>query len=226
MRASSPTLSRVWPISASSIPPESGKFHTSQRSRAPRRPAIRLAFVRVSPAGARQLNADLEMPHRSYSQVDLAFNARNFVASAHVTGLRTVNDPSPVFLGDFTLFDLTAQHLGSGLSIPIAESTFPYLRLHLTFEPAPGNSALLIAPSTLNSAQVPPVRGLHRRSTPASLKASAFPSAVRRRSSILAFQPTSRSSASPSTSIPPSNRTSAEPSPSPPQPGSPARKKR
>jgi hypothetical protein len=39
-------------------------------------------IVRVSPSGARQLNADLEMPHRSYSQVDLAFNARNFVASA------------------------------------------------------------------------------------------------------------------------------------------------
>jgi hypothetical protein len=115
-------------------------------------------IVRVSPSGARQLNADLEMPHRSYSQVDLAFNARNFVASAHVTGLRTLTDPSPVFLGDFTLFDLTAQHLGSGLSIPIAESTFPYLRLHLTFEPAPGNSALLITPSTVSSAQVPPAR--------------------------------------------------------------------
>lgn len=115
-------------------------------------------IVRVTPAGARQLDLDLEMPHRSYSQLNLSLNARDFVATAHVTGLRTLTDAHPVFLGDVTLFDLTAQHLGSSSAIPIAESTFPYLHLRLTFEPAPGNAALLITPSTVGAAQVPPAR--------------------------------------------------------------------
>jgi hypothetical protein len=111
----------------------------------------------VSPA-ARQLDFDLEMPHRSYSQVDLSLNARDFVASAHVTGLRTLTDTHPVFLGDMTLFDLTSQHLGSGTSLPIAESTFPYLHLRLTFQPAPGNALLRVTPSMIASAQVPAAR--------------------------------------------------------------------
>ena len=112
----------------------------------------------VTPAGAHVLKVDLDMPHRSYSQVNLSLNARDFVATAHITGLRTLTDPSPVFLGDVKLFDLTTQHLGSNTSIPIAESTFPYLRLHLTFEPAPGNAALLVTPSTVSGAQVPAAR--------------------------------------------------------------------
>jgi hypothetical protein len=116
----------------------------------------RLAHVAAS--GTHQLDVDLGMPPRSYSQVNLSVNARNFVASAHVTGLRTLSDPNPVFLGDFTLFDLAAQHLGSNTSLPIAESTFPYLRLRLQFQPAPGNAALLITPSTLAAAEVPPAR--------------------------------------------------------------------
>jgi len=115
-------------------------------------------IVKVVAGGARQLDLDLEMPHRSYSQVDLSLNARDFVASAHVTGLRTLADTHPVFLGDITLFDLTSQHLGSSTFLPIAESTFPYLHLSLTFEAAPGNAALLITPSTVASAQVPAAR--------------------------------------------------------------------
>ncbi len=115
-------------------------------------------IARISASSVRQLNLDLAMPHRPYSQVNLALNARDFVATAHVTGLQTPTDPHPVFLGDITLFDLTAQHLGSSTSIPIAESTFPYLHLRLDFQPAPGNAALLITPSTVASAQVPPAR--------------------------------------------------------------------
>jgi hypothetical protein len=108
--------------------------------------------------GKPQLNLDLEMPHRPYSQVDLTFQLKNFVASAHVLGLRTLNDPHPVFLGDIPLFDLTAQNLGSGTSLPIAESTFPYLHLRLTFQPAPQSPAPVLTPSTVASAQVPPAR--------------------------------------------------------------------
>ena len=115
-------------------------------------------ILRVVPAGAHELDLDLEMPHRSYSQINLSLNARDFVASARVTGLQTLTGSQPVFLGTLNLFDLTSQHLGSSTSIPIAESNFPYLHLRLTFEPAPGNSALLITPSTVAGAQVPPTR--------------------------------------------------------------------
>jgi hypothetical protein len=115
-------------------------------------------IIHVALSGARQLDLVLEMPRRAYSQVDLSLSALDFVASAHVTGLRSLTDAHPVFLGDFTLFDLASQHLGSSTSIPIAESTFPFLRIRLMFEPASKNNPLLITPSTVAAAQVPPAR--------------------------------------------------------------------
>ena len=182
-------------------------------------------IVRVSPSGAQQLTADLEMPRRSYSQVDLGFNAKNFVASVHVTGLRTLTDASPVFLGDVTLFDLTAQHLGSSLSIPMAESTFPYLHLRLMFKPAPGNSALLITSSTLASAEVPPARVAQTLYTGI---AQSFSIAQRGQQTVVAFRvpahvPIERVSFD---SIPRRRRTSTAGSRFPPPPVSQARKRR
>jgi hypothetical protein len=115
-------------------------------------------IVRISPAEPRQLTLDLEMPKRPYSQVDLSLNARNFVATAHVMGLASLAGTHPVFLGDMTIFDLTSQGLGANTVLPVAESIFPYLRVSLTFEPAPGNGALSITPATVASAQVPPAR--------------------------------------------------------------------
>ncbi len=115
-------------------------------------------IVHVTSFGVNGLDIDLEMPHRPYSQVDLSLNARNFVASAQVAGLRSLTDRQPVFLGNLGLYDLTAQQLGSSSALPIAESTFPYLHLRLNFEPAPGNAALLITPSTLAAVEVPPAR--------------------------------------------------------------------
>jgi hypothetical protein len=114
--------------------------------------------VRIAPSGARQLTLDLEMPHRPYSEVDLSLDARDFVASARVTGLESLADAHAVFLGDLSLFDLTSRSLGSSTALPIAESTFPYLRLRLTFEPAPGRSGLPVTPSMVVSALVPPAR--------------------------------------------------------------------
>lgn len=103
-----------------------------------------------------QLTFDLQMPARPYSAVDLTLNARNFVASAHVTGLRSRNDAHPVFLGDFTLYDLTNRRLGSDTHLSIAESMFPELKIALVLRPA-GSPVFSAAPAIL-SAQIPPDR--------------------------------------------------------------------
>jgi hypothetical protein len=115
-------------------------------------------IVQITPTGARQLTVELEMPHRPYSQVDLSLNARDYVASAHIEGLASLTDPHPVFLGDLSLYDLSSRHLGSSTALPIAESSFAYLRLRLHFEPAPSSFGPAIAPSVLTSALIPPAR--------------------------------------------------------------------
>jgi hypothetical protein len=103
-----------------------------------------------------QLSFDLQMPRRPYSAVDLTLHAQDFIASAHVTGINSRTDSHPVFLGDYTLYDLTAQHLGNDTRIPIAESTFPYLHIALTLRPTTGNTNFTSA--TVVSAQIPPAR--------------------------------------------------------------------
>ena len=103
-----------------------------------------------------RVSFDLGMPQRPYSAVDLTLNLRDFVARAHVVGLRSRGETHPIFLGDFTLFDLTEQRLGRDTHLPIAESTFPYLRIALTFKPT-GRTPLAEIPAVL-SAQVPPDR--------------------------------------------------------------------
>jgi hypothetical protein len=108
--------------------------------------------------GAHQLSFDLQMPSRPYSSVDLTLNAQDFLAAAKVTGLKSLNDKSPTFLGTFTLFDLTGQRLGRNTSLAIAESTFPYLHLELDLAPAPGNDHLTITPAIVAAAEIPPSR--------------------------------------------------------------------
>ena len=103
---------------------------------------------------------DLQMPPRAYSAVSLGFTARNFIATARVTGLRSLDDRQPTYLGIFSLFDLTAQHLGRSASLPLAESTFPFLHVEMTIAAAPGpmNTELEVTPTFLTSAEVPPSR--------------------------------------------------------------------
>jgi len=106
----------------------------------------------------RALSFDLQMPDRPYSAVALTLNAHDFLASAHVTGLKSLTDKNPTYLGTFTLFDLTTQRLGHSSSVQLAESTFPYLHLDLTLTPAPGNNSLAVSPSIVAAAEVPPSR--------------------------------------------------------------------
>ena len=106
----------------------------------------------------RHLALDLAMPERPYSSVELTFAARDFLATAQVTGLRALNDSSPVFLGNFSLFDFTTQRLGRSLTLPITESTFPFLHLDLRLTPAEGNKSLVVTPQFVAGANVPPSR--------------------------------------------------------------------
>jgi hypothetical protein len=106
----------------------------------------------------RALSFDLQMPDRPYSAVALTLNAHDFLASAHITGLKSLTDKNPTYLGTFTLFDLTTQRLGHSSSVQLAESTFPYLHLDLTLTPAPGNNSLAVSPAIVAAAEIPPSR--------------------------------------------------------------------
>jgi hypothetical protein len=132
----------------------------------------------------RELSFDLAMPQRPYSGVDLTLNAQNFLANARVTGRKSLTDRSPTFLGTFTLFDLSGQHLGGNSSLAIAESTFPYLHIDLTLTPAPGNDTLSVTPAMVAGAEVPPSR---QAQTVFSEVAQSFAIAERPRETVATF---------------------------------------
>jgi len=103
---------------------------------------------------------DLEMPHRPYTGLTLDLAARDFIATALVSGSDLPGGKTTP-LGAFTLFDLTSQHLARGTSIPLPESVFPYLHLDLALTPEPraaSSTASLPSPSIVRSVTVPPSR--------------------------------------------------------------------
>lgn len=101
---------------------------------------------------------DLQMPNRPYTDVDLDLGGQNFVATAAVTGGDTPRFSNATQLGDFTLFDLTAQHLSRSATLHLQESSFPYLHVVLTASPAPGASRFIARPQMVKGAAVPPSR--------------------------------------------------------------------
>ena len=107
---------------------------------------------------------DLVMPHRPYTGLTLDLAARDFIATAVISGSDDQagsNNGIATALGSFTLFDLTSQHLFHNTSIPLSESKFPLLHVQLTLNPAGGNplsATSLNRASILKSASVPPSR--------------------------------------------------------------------
>ena len=93
---------------------------------------------------------DLAMPSRVYTDVVLQLTAPNLLAHAVVT---TGEAPS-ANLGEFTLFDLTAQHLSGDTTLHLQETAAPLL--HVTLVPLPGS--VPITPAMLRGATVPPSR--------------------------------------------------------------------
>src|SRR6185312_11929125 len=115
---------------------------------------------------ARAISFDLEMPQRPYSNVTLNLDPslHNFLGTATVTASDALGGKGhSVSFGAFTIFDLTAQRLSRSTTLPLPESTFPYLHISLSMANAPGaaspeQSATRFMPSMVTGATVPPSR--------------------------------------------------------------------
>jgi hypothetical protein len=101
---------------------------------------------------------DLEMSDQPYTDVRLDLAGQDYLATATVTGLDSLQSPHATRLGDFTLFDLTSQHLSHNTTLHLQESSFPYLHVVLTASPAPGSSGFTATPGMVKGATVPPSR--------------------------------------------------------------------
>ena len=101
---------------------------------------------------------DLQMPPRTYTEVTLDLAGQNYIATATVSGSNHPGSDTATFLGQFTLFDLSAQHLSHDTTLPLQESTFPYLHIALTAIPAPGTRAFSPTPRIVLGATVAPSR--------------------------------------------------------------------
>jgi hypothetical protein len=101
---------------------------------------------------------DLEMPSRPYTEVLLDLEGQDYIATAAVSGITTPHAAASTSLGDFTLFDLTSQHLSHSTTLHLQESSFPYLHVVLTASPAPGNHTFRPLPQMVLGATVPPSR--------------------------------------------------------------------
>lgn len=101
---------------------------------------------------------DLRMPQRPYTEVVLDLAGRDYIATATVSGGRTPEDSNKTELGEFTLFDLTAQHLSRTGILPLQESSFPYLHVELNVSPAPGSQGLKVSPEMVRGVSIPPSR--------------------------------------------------------------------
>ena len=80
-----------------------------------------------------------------YSRVRLKLDAKDFICTAHVQGRQNANARSGTELGTSTLYDFTAESLGSNSALKFPTSSFPYLHVRL----APG-----IRPAQIESAYV------------------------------------------------------------------------
>jgi hypothetical protein len=105
----------------------------------------------------RTIAFDLKMPQRPYTEVVLDLAGRDFIATATVTGENSPGSDG-TRLCEFTLFDLTTQHLSHSTTLPLQESSFPYLHVELDVSPAPGPVGPKVSPQMVRGASVPPSR--------------------------------------------------------------------
>jgi hypothetical protein len=110
-----------------------------------------------------KIDFDLEMPARPYTDVvlDIDPGLHDFLANVAVTGSDALGDGQRrTSLGEFTLFDLTSQHLSRNTTLSLQESTFRYLHVTMQVANAPGavGSAARFAAGMVEGASVPPSR--------------------------------------------------------------------
>jgi len=73
---------------------------------------------------------DAAMPDGSYSDLDLAVDAHDFIATVRVTGSQTQSGPI-TGLGSYTIFDFTRQRLGRSTILHLPLSDFRYLHFRI-----------------------------------------------------------------------------------------------
>ncbi|AEU35182.1 hypothetical protein [Granulicella mallensis] len=122
----------------------------------PQHPEDESAQVRNVAGGKGEVSFDIVMPPRPYTAVVLDLAAKNFFATAHVSGAEGIGKRTE--LGSFELFDLSAQHLSRSTTLPLQESTFSELHVELHLTPAPGSRGSDFGPAIVKAASVPPSR--------------------------------------------------------------------
>lgn len=99
---------------------------------------------------------DLRMPNRPYTAVRLNIDAKNFLASAAVSGSN--GGAGATALGEFALFDFSGQHLARSTTLALQESTYRDLHVMLHMAPAPAETPHTFPATILRGATVPPSR--------------------------------------------------------------------
>jgi hypothetical protein len=116
------------------------------------------ALVRNAGLRGRNIVFDVEMPNRPYTEITLDLAGQDFLATATVSGTRDPNYSDQTRLGEFTLFDLTSQHLSRNTTIHLQETNLPYLHIELSISPAAGARELRLTPEMVRGVTVPPSR--------------------------------------------------------------------
>ncbi len=116
------------------------------------------AQVRNLGLRGRNIVFDLEMPNRSYTEIVLDLAGQDFLATATVSGTRDPNYSDQTQLGEFTLFDLTSQHLSRNTTIHLQEMSLPYLHVELAVSAAAGPRNFTATPGMVRGVTVPPSR--------------------------------------------------------------------
>jgi Protein of unknown function (DUF3999) len=75
---------------------------------------------------------DAAMPEGRYSDLQLAVNAQDFIATVTVSGSQAQTGSTGTKLGSYTIFDLTRQKLGRSTVLHLPESDFRYLHFRIT----------------------------------------------------------------------------------------------
>ncbi|MEO6805653.1 MAG: DUF3999 family protein [Edaphobacter sp.] len=125
---------------------------------APRQLDSDTAHVRNLGIRGRNIVFDVEMPNRPYTEITLDLAGQDFLATATVSGTRDPNYSHQTGLGEFTLFDLTSQHLSRNTTLHLQETDLPYLHIELAVSPATGNRGFVVRPEMVQGVTVPPSR--------------------------------------------------------------------
>jgi hypothetical protein len=105
-----------------------------------------------------------------FDQVRLQLDAKNFINRAQVKGLKSLTDHSGTDLGSSTLYDFTAEQLGSNSALKFRSASFPFIHVRLApgIRPSQVKGAYLsnfseTAAAWLEAGQCAPVTGAPRQ---------------------------------------------------------------